>query len=124
MSKIKPGNTHNISPTENSLQKDKMQQKRINLIPHFLLIIDLFLQHPKSEHISAMFPQKRSHHNCDNRVGLAAETQSLYVAKFILSKESHFPELVLDVAVDEWQLGVAEFVGVLQAVGFPGRNLQ
>ena len=49
-----------------------------------------------------MFPKQPCHHQGDNRIGLAAETQSLYVAEFILAEESHFPELVLDVAVDKW----------------------
>jgi hypothetical protein len=123
MIKIKPGDTHNISPTENRLKNDKMQQKWINLISNYLRIVDLFLHHSKSEHISAMFAQQGCHDHRDNLIGLAIETQSLYVAEIILVEDSNFPELVLDVAEDERQLGVAEFVRKLKAVGFPGQNL-
>jgi hypothetical protein len=123
MIKIKPGDTHNISPTENRLKNDKMQQKWINLISNYLRIVDLFLHHFKSEHISAMFAQQGCHDHHDNLIGLAIETQSLYVAEIILAEDSNFPELVLDVAEDERQLGVAELVRKLKAVGFPGQNL-
>ncbi len=95
----------------------------MNLIAHFLFIIDSFLHGSKTEHISAMFPQESCHDHCDNKISLAAETQSLYITEFILSQESDFPELILDVTVHEWKLGVAEFIGVLETVRIPRWNL-